>query len=96
MVSLPLRRVSPETIAVLEEMLHTPGAAMLGVMETIEPNARRNFLLAASLCGAGAVAVVAAAHTAPKVAAATAAEGAKTSGYRASPHILTYYKTTAF
>jgi hypothetical protein len=65
-------------------------------METIEPNARRKFLLAASLGGAGAVAVAATAHIGPKAAPTTAAEVPAKSGYRASPHILTYYKTTEF
>jgi hypothetical protein len=40
--------------------------------------------------------VAAAAHIGPQVAAATATGGTENSGYRASPHILTYYKTAAF
>jgi hypothetical protein len=62
-------------------------------MKTIKPNTRRNFLLAASLGGAGAVAAVAAARNKPKVAAAEPGAG-KSDGYRASPHVLKYYKTT--
>ena len=62
-------------------------------MKTIKPNTRRNFLLAASLGGAGAVAAVATARNKPKVAAAEAGT-AKNDGYRASEHVLKYYKTT--
>jgi hypothetical protein len=65
-------------------------------VEAIKPNTRRNFLLAASLGGAGAVVAVATAHIGPQVAAATAPVKVERSGYRASPHILTYYKTTEF
>jgi hypothetical protein len=62
-------------------------------MKTIKPNTRRNFLLAASLGGAGAVAAVATAREKSKV--ASAEPGAdKADGYRASPHVLKYYKTT--
>jgi len=61
-------------------------------MKTIKPNTRRNFLLAASLGSAGAVAVVATGRSKPKVAAAE--PGAKSDGYQASPHVLKYYKTT--
>ena len=62
-------------------------------MKTIKPNNRRNFLLAASLGGAGAVAAVATARNKPKVASADPAAGTS-DGYRASPHVLKYYKTT--
>lgn len=57
------------------------------------PNSRRNFLLAASLGGAGAVAAVA---TQGKLAPAAKPEAvaATGDGYRASEHILKYYKTT--
>jgi hypothetical protein len=65
-------------------------------MQAIKPNARRSFLLAASLGGAGAVVVAATAHIGTQVAAATATAKVEKSGYRASPHILTYYKTTEF
>jgi hypothetical protein len=61
-------------------------------MKTIKPNTRRNFLLAASVGSAGAVAAVVTARSKPKVAAAEAAQ--KGDGYRASPHIMKYYKTT--
>ena len=62
-------------------------------MKTIKPTNRRNFLLAAGLGTAGAVAVVAAKPGKPG-AKALAAEAAKPSGYHASEHILKYYKTT--
>ena len=62
-------------------------------MKTIKPNTRRTFLLAAGLGGAGAVAAVATARTQPKGAVADAAAG-QSDGYRASPHVLKYYKTT--
>jgi hypothetical protein len=61
-------------------------------MKTIKPTTRRNFLLAASLGGAGAVAAVATARDTAK--GATEPVAAKTDGYRASPHVLKYYKTT--
>jgi hypothetical protein len=61
-------------------------------MKTIKPNTRRNFLLAASLGGVGAVAAVATERNKPKVAGETAA--GNSDGYRASPHVLKYYKTT--
>ena len=62
-------------------------------MKTIKPNTRRNFLLAASVGGAGAIAVAATGLNKPKVAAAESSAG-KSDGYRASPHVLKYYKTT--
>ena len=65
-------------------------------METIGTNARRNFLLAATFGGAGAVVVAAAAHTGPRVIPASATAETEKSGYRASPHVLTYYKTAGF
>jgi hypothetical protein len=63
-------------------------------MKTTKPNDRRNFLLAAGLGSAGvAVAVVGAGkvgkEAAPKIPAVD-----KATGYRASEHILKYYKTT--
>jgi hypothetical protein len=64
-------------------------------MNATDPRMRRNFLLAAGL---GAV-VAAAAAEAPRVHSKNALpeSGAKEkSGYRATPHILTYYKTTQF
>ena len=62
-------------------------------MKTSKPNTRRNFLLAASLGSAGAVAAVATGRAKPKVASAENG-AAKTDGYQASPHVLKYYKTT--
>ena len=63
-------------------------------MKTTKPNTRRNFLLAAGLGGAGvAAAVVSNARKGKKVAEA-APEADKPSGYRASEHVLKYYKTT--
>ena len=62
-------------------------------MKTAKPNSRRNFLVAAGLGTAGAVAAVA---TATKV--ETAKDGAsavdRPKGYHVSDHILKYYKTT--
>ena len=49
-------------------------------MKTIKPNTRRNFLIAASLGGAGAV-------------AAAEPAAARADGYQATPHVLKYYKT---
>ena len=62
-------------------------------MKTAKPTSRRNFLLAASLGGAGAVAAVA---TLKKGGAkgAKVVESEDGSGYRASDHIRKYYKTT--
>jgi hypothetical protein len=54
---------------------------------------RRNFLLAAGLGGAGAIAAVATARK-PVPGAKTQAAAAEPQGYRASEHILKYYKTT--
>ena len=54
---------------------------------------RRNFLLAAGLGSAGAVATVATLGK-PKVAGETAQPAEKSGGYRASEHVLKYYKTT--
>jgi hypothetical protein len=60
-----------------------------------KPTNRRNFLLAAGLGGAGAVAAVATVHkgaaTAPEK-QASAADAAQ--GYRLTEHIEKYYKTT--
>lgn len=58
---------------------------------------RRNFLMAAGLGGAGAVAAVATTLGKAKVkSAAGEAPGAQAQadGYRASEHVLKYYKTT--
>ena len=63
-------------------------------MKTIKPTNRRNFLLAASLGGAGAAAAVVGQRVKPAVKIAGAEEGAKPSGYHASEHIKKYYETT--
>ena len=62
-------------------------------MKTSKPNARRNFLLAAS---AGTAGVAAAVVTGRKVASpdAKSATGEKARGYQVSAHIEKYYKTT--
>lgn len=62
-------------------------------MKTAKPAGRRNFLLAAGLGGAGAVAAVA---TLKKGGAkgTTVVEAGESSGYRVSEHVLKYYKTT--
>ena len=63
-------------------------------MKTIKPNTRRrNFLLAAGLGGAGAVAVVSGARP-PQPGAKTAESAPAAEGYRATDHVLKYYKTT--
>ena len=54
---------------------------------------RRNFLLAAGLGSAGAVAAVATMRK-PGVAGAKPLAAEKADGYRASAHVLKYYKTT--
>jgi hypothetical protein len=53
---------------------------------------RRNFLIAAGAGSAGAVAAVATLRK-PGAGAKTAAGAATGDGYRASEHILKYYKT---
>jgi nitrous oxide reductase len=65
-------------------------------MKTTKPTHRRKFLLAAGLGGAGvAAAVVTGAHTAKEAAPVVeASEKSTTTAYRASPHVLKYYKTT--
>ncbi len=64
-------------------------------MKTVKPNTRRrNFLLAAGLGGAGAVAVVSGARKAQPAGTKTAAGAPAADGYRATDHILKYYKTT--
>ena len=62
-------------------------------MQGIGTSSRRNFLLAAGLGGAGAIAAVATGRKAAP-AAKTQAAAAEPQGYRASDHILKYYKTT--
>jgi len=62
-------------------------------MKTAKPGSRRNFLVAASLGTAGAVAAVATAtRSVPGEKTAPAVDGKK--GYHVSEHILKYYKTT--
>ncbi|HUP98536.1 MAG TPA: formate dehydrogenase [Usitatibacter sp.] len=63
-------------------------------MKTTKPTHRRNFLLAAGLGTAGAVAAVATKAGAPTATKSLAEEAAKPSGYHASEHIRKYYKTT--
>ena len=65
-------------------------------MKTTKPIHRRKFLLAAGLGGAGVAAAVVTATNKAKDAAPIAEAGEKstTTAYRASPHVLKYYKTT--
>ena len=64
-------------------------------MKTAKSTQRRNFLLAAGLGSAGvAAAIVAAGRKGKKVAQAGASASEGPSGYRASEHVLKYYKTT--
>ena len=64
-------------------------------MKTTKSTNRRNFLLAAGLGSAGAVAaVVTAGGSAKPAATAEAAPDPKATSYRASAHVLKYYKTT--
>lgn len=62
----------------------------------ISPASRRNFLLGATLAGAGAVAAVVAGGDATEIATAVTAEKepAKQKGYHVTPHISQYYETT--
>jgi hypothetical protein len=62
-------------------------------MKRTKPNTRRNFLLAASLGGAGAAAALVAGRQ-PAPAAAESPTVDKPRGYHVSEHILKYYKTT--
>lgn len=63
-------------------------------MKTEKPTTRRNFLLAAGLGSAGAVAVVATGRK-PAGAKAKPEDSAQAGdGYRATDHVLKYYKTT--
>ena len=61
-------------------------------MKTTKTKNRRNFLLAAGLGSAGAVAAVVAKSPVPLVKAEAAAQP-QPSGYRSSEHIEKYYKT---
>ncbi len=62
-------------------------------MKRTKPNTRRNFLLAASLGGAGAAAALVAGKQAAPGAAGEATVD-KPRGYHVSEHVLKYYKTT--
>jgi hypothetical protein len=63
-------------------------------MKTTRPNTRRNFLLAAGLGGAGAVAAVATGRKGTGAGAKQASAADTAQGYRVSEHIAKYYKTT--
>jgi hypothetical protein len=64
-------------------------------MKTTKPTDRRKFLLAAGLGGAGVAAAVVTAGNPANVAVNDAgAPDPKATKYRASAHILKYYKTT--
>jgi hypothetical protein len=63
-------------------------------MKTVKPSTRRNFLLAAGLGTAGVAAAVVATGKKAPVAKAQADVAPASSGYRASEHVLKYYKTT--
>ncbi len=65
-------------------------------MKTTKPNHRRKFLLAASLGGAGVAAAVVAGSKPAKEGESVADASAQstTTAYRATPHVLKYYKTT--
>ena len=64
-------------------------------MKTTKPNDRRNFLLAAGLGSAGvAAAVVTAGKSVKPAGADDASPDREATKYRASAHILKYYKTT--
>ena len=60
------------------------------------PAARRNFLLGATLAGAGAVAAVVAGGNVTQIAEAVTVQNkpAKAKGYHLTPHIAQYYETT--
>ena len=60
------------------------------------PNARRNFLLGATIASAGAVAAVVAGGTVAESVEAPTAESkaTKPKGYHVTPHITQYYETT--
>lgn len=63
-------------------------------MKTIKPSNRRNFLLAAGLGTAGVAAAVVATGKKPLAKAQADAPAETAGGYRASAHVLKYYKTT--
>jgi hypothetical protein len=63
---------------------------------TPAPVARRNFLLGATLSGAGAIAAVVAGGSKTGIVEtlAVASKPAKARGYHLTPHIAQYYETT--
>jgi hypothetical protein len=63
-------------------------------MKTAKSNTRRNFLLAAGVGGAGAVAAVATGRKALPAGEKQASEQDTAEGYRVTAHIEKYYKTT--
>jgi hypothetical protein len=63
-------------------------------MKTMKPTNRRNFLLAAGLGTAGVAAAVVATGQKPLAKAQAEPAAEAPSGYRASAHVLKYYKTT--
>lgn len=63
-------------------------------MKTKRTQDRRKFLLAAGLGGAGAAALVAGVKAKEAPGAAGVEAAASADGYRATEHILKYYKTT--
>ena len=63
-------------------------------MKTKRTEDRRKFLLAAGLGGAGAAALVAGVKAKRASPAGGARAAAAPDGYRATEHILKYYKTT--
>lgn len=63
-------------------------------MKTGKTSTRRNFLLAAGLGGAGAVAAVATGRKAAGVKEKAGPVADASSNYRTTDHILKYYKTT--
>ncbi len=63
-------------------------------MKTVKPTTRRNFLLAAGLGSAGAVAAVATARKPDSAKAKPEATAQAADGYRSTAHIEKYYKTT--
>ena len=64
--------------------------------KTQTPNARRNFLLGATIASAGAVAAVVAGGSAAEIVETPTVDGktSKPKGYHVTPHISQYYETT--
>ncbi len=63
-------------------------------MKATKPNSRRNFVLAAGLGGAGAVAAVVTGRKAVPAGDKQASAQDAAQGYRVTDHIQKYYKTT--